>query len=73
MDALTELKVKYKLGGLSQTEWLLITVILFVAGIVLGMVFSPKGSRAIASNNSNNGNSNGNNNTGSLSNEEGNK
>lgn len=71
MDALTELKVKYKLGGLSQTEWLLITVILFVVGIVLGMIFSPKGSRAIASNNSNNGNSNGNNNTGSLSNEEG--
>ena len=73
MDALTELKEKYKLGMLSQTEFLLIGVVLFCLGLVLGMIFSPKGSRAIASNNSNNGNSNGNNNTGSLSNEEGNK
>lgn len=62
MDALTELKEKYKLGILSQTEFLLIGIVLFCVGLVLGMVFSPKGSRAYGSNNSNNGNSNGNNN-----------
>ena len=59
MDALTELKEKYKLGMLSQTEFLLIGIVLFCLGLVLGMIFSPKGNRAYGSNNSNNGNNNG--------------
>ena len=44
---------------LSQTEFLLIGVVLFCLGLVLGMIFSPKGNRAYGSNNSNNGNNNG--------------
>lgn len=63
MDALTELKEKYKLGLLSQTEFLLIGVALFCIGLVIGMIFSPKGSRAYGSNNGNNNSSNGNNNS----------
>jgi len=59
MDAITELRVKYKLGSLSQTECLLIAIILFCLGLILGMIFSPKGSRTIGSNNSNNGSNNG--------------
>lgn len=59
MGALSELKEKYKLGTLSQTEFLLIGIALFCVGLVLGMLFSPKGSRAYGSNNSNNGNNNG--------------
>ena len=59
MDALKELKEKYKLGALSQTEFLLIAVVLFCVGLILGMIFSPKGNRAYGSNNSNNGNNNG--------------
>ena len=59
MGALAELKEKYKLGALSQTEFLLIAIVLFCIGLVLGMIFSPKGSRAYGSNNSNNGNNNG--------------
>jgi len=66
MSALKELKAKYKLGELSQIEWVLIAFVLFCVGIILGMAISPKGNRAIASNNSNNGNSNGNNNQGSV-------
>jgi len=59
MDAITELKEKYKLGLLSQSECLVIAVCLFCIGIVLGMIISPKGNRAYGSNNSNNGNNNG--------------
>ncbi len=59
MDAITELKEKYKLGILSQSEGLLIAIVLFCLGLVLGMMLSPKGSRAYGSNNSNNGNNNG--------------
>lgn len=59
MDAITELKEKYKLGILSQSECLLIAIVLFCLGLILGMIFSPKGNRAYGSNNSNNGNNNG--------------
>lgn len=59
MDAFTELKERYKLGALTQSECLLIAIILFCLGLIIGMFISPKGSRTIGSNNSNNGNNNG--------------
>lgn len=59
MNAIDELKGKYNSGTLSQTEFFLIGVLLFCIGIIIGMLFSPKGYRAYGSNNKNNGNNNG--------------
>lgn len=45
-------------------EYCLIGILLLIAGILIGMIFSPKGDRAYGSNN---GNNNGNNNRNDLS------
>lgn len=47
----------------STREYCLIGVVLTLMGILLGIMFSPKGKRVIGSNN---GNNNGNNNTNNL-------
>ena len=54
---------KIEIMELSTREYLLVGVILFLVGLVAGMVVSPKGDRTYGSNN---GNNNGNNNTGCI-------
>jgi len=50
----------------STREYLFVGVILFLAGLLIGLIASPKGERTVGSNN---GNNNGNNNSGCLTDE----
>lgn len=71
MNAFTELKEKYKLGALSQSEFLLISVAMFCIGLVIGLFISPKGNREIGSNNGNNNGNNSANEAGKAADSEG--
>lgn len=51
MGAIDELKEKYKSGLFSQSELFVIGIALFCVGLVLGMIFSPKGDRLYGSKN----------------------
>lgn len=60
MNTIKELREKFDGGILSKTEILLSGVVLLGVGLILGMIFSPKGNRIYGSyNGNNNGNQSG--------------